>query len=162
MYELRMCSRSFFGTIFFAAWEKIFHLDYQQRYFVSSAATFYVMTIIKLLNTIHVLAVFLQVSKSDSLQIMLGNFCGRYPRFQISVTILNHCAMTHTLLSGKQGKNIVIVLTHSEWNPSLGLQTGENSGHYVRQKISSAELGLLLIGSLRVSSTHLKHVNAML
>ncbi|KAH8953721.1 hypothetical protein BDL97_08G042100 [Sphagnum fallax] len=31
IYELRMCSRSFFGTIVFAAWEKIFHLDYQQR-----------------------------------------------------------------------------------------------------------------------------------
>jgi hypothetical protein len=49
----------------FAAWEKIFHLDYQQRYFVSSPATFYIMTIIKLLNTIPVLAVFLQVRKSD-------------------------------------------------------------------------------------------------
>jgi hypothetical protein len=60
-----MCSRSFFGTIVFAAWEKIFLRDYQQRYFVSSPATFNVMTIIKLLNTIHVLAVFLQVSKSD-------------------------------------------------------------------------------------------------
>jgi hypothetical protein len=34
MYELRMCSRSFLGTTIFAAWEKIFHLDYQQRYFV--------------------------------------------------------------------------------------------------------------------------------
>ncbi len=84
------------------------------------------------------------------------------PHFQISVTILNHCGMIHTLLSGKQGRNIVIVLTHSEWNPSLGLQTGENSAHYVRRIISSAELGLVLIGSLRVSSTHLKHVNAML
>jgi hypothetical protein len=42
---------------------------------------------------------------------MLGNFCGRFPPFQISVTILNHCGVTHTLLSGKQGKNIVIVLT---------------------------------------------------
>ncbi len=93
---------------------------------------------------------------------MLGNFCGRFPPFQISLTILNHCGMTHTLLSGKQGTNIVIVLTHSEWNPSLGLQTGQNSAHYVWQKISSAELGLVLIGSSRVSSTHLKHVNAML
>jgi len=52
--------------------------------------------------------------------------------------------------------------THSEWNPSLGLQTGENSAHYVRRIISSGELGLVLIGSLRVSSTHLKHFNAML
>jgi hypothetical protein len=57
--------KEFFGTIVFAAWEKIFHLDYQQRYFVWSPATFYIMTIIKLLNTIHVLTVFLQVSKSD-------------------------------------------------------------------------------------------------
>jgi hypothetical protein len=65
MYELRMCPRSFFGTILFVAWEKIFHLDYQQRYFVWSPATFYIMTIIKLLNTIRALAVFLQVSKSD-------------------------------------------------------------------------------------------------
>jgi len=40
MDELRMCSRSFFGTIIFATWEKIFHLDYQQRYFVWFPATF--------------------------------------------------------------------------------------------------------------------------
>jgi len=52
--------------------------------------------------------------------------------------------------------------THSEWNPSLGLQTGQNSAHYAQRTISIAELGLVLIGSLRVSSTHLKHVNAML
>jgi hypothetical protein len=77
---------------------------------------------------------------------MLGNFCGRFPAFQISVTVLNHCGMTHTLLSGKQGRNIVMVLAHSEWNPRLGLQTGENSAQYVRQIISSAELGLVLIG----------------
>jgi hypothetical protein len=32
MYELRTCSRSFLGTIVFAAWEKIFHPDYQQRF----------------------------------------------------------------------------------------------------------------------------------
>jgi hypothetical protein len=70
--------------------------------------------------------------------------------------------MTHTLLSGKQGRNIVIVLTHSEWNPRLGLHTGENSAHYVQWIISSAEVGLVLIGSLRVSFTHQKHVNAML
>jgi hypothetical protein len=94
---------------------------------------------------------------------MLGNFCGRFPAFQISVTILNHCGMIHTLLSGKQGRNIVICFdTHSEWNPRLGLHTGENSAYYVQWIISSAELGLVLIGSLRVSSTHLKHVNAML
>ncbi|CAM6056285.1 unnamed protein product [Sphagnum tenellum] len=106
MYELRMCPRSFFGTIVFAAWEKIFHLDYQQRFPPFS------------------------------------NFCDH-------IESLWHDPRSIVWQAGK--KHCDCFDTHSEWNPSLGLQTGENSAHYVRRIISSAELGLVLIGSLRDS-----------
>jgi hypothetical protein len=94
---------------------------------------------------------------------MLGNFCGRFPPFSSfcdHIESLWHDPHSIVWQAGK--KHCDCFDTHSEWSPSLGLQTGENSAHYVWRIISSAELGLVLIGSLRVSSTHLKHVNAML
>ncbi len=120
------------------------------------------MTVIKLLNTIHVLAVFLQVSSliftNNAWKFLwqvppISNFCDHIE----SLWHDPHSIVWHV---GK--KHCDCFDTHSEWNPSIGLQTGENSAHYVQRIISSAELGLVLIGSLRVSSTHLKHVNAML
>jgi len=69
---------------------------------------------------------------------MLGNFCDH-------IESLWHDPHSIVWQAGK--KHCDCFDTHSEWNPSLGLQTGENSAHYVRRKISSAELGLVLIGS---------------
>jgi hypothetical protein len=69
---------------------------------------------------------------------MLGNFCDH-------IESLWHDP--HSIVWQAAKKHCDCFDTHSEWNPSLGLQTGENSAHYVRRKISSAELGLVLIGS---------------
>ncbi|CAK9270319.1 unnamed protein product [Sphagnum jensenii] len=83
---------------------------------------------------------------------MLGNFCGRFPPFSNfcdHIESLWHDPHSIVWQAGK--KHCDCFDTHSEWNPSLGLQTGENSAHYVRRIISSAELGLVLIGSLRDS-----------